>query len=76
MGELLIRIDITVRDKIMLIDHPFILECQESGGRQILDINKGDPLWCITRREVESGLDTFNLHEIIFLARAVYSCRA
>ena len=60
MGELLIRVDIPVRDKIMLIDHPFILECQESGGRQVFDINKGDPLWRIACREVESGLDTFN----------------
>ena len=74
-GERFICIDITVRHKIMAVPDSLIFQSKESNGSQILYIYKSNTLRRKTDSKIKTGLYTFNLHEIIFLARPIHSCR-
>ena len=74
-GERFIRIGITVRYKIMAVPDSLILQSKESNGSQILYIYKSNTLGRKADSKIKTRLYTFNLHEVIFLARSIHPCR-
>lgn len=59
--------------KIMAVPDSLIFQSKESNGSQILYIYKSNTLRRKTDSKIKTGLYTFNLHEIIFLARPIHS---
>ena len=74
-GERFIRIDIAVRHEIMAVPDSLILQSEESGGGQILYIYKSNALGRKADSKIETRFYTFDLHEVIFLARSIHSRR-